>query len=106
MERFRPNIVIEGLADPHGEDHIETLTVESPDGDVVLRLVKPCSRCSIPDVDPATARTGHAVTEALAAYRAEPRLNGALTFGQNAVIVAGVGRRLVVGARVRAEFAF
>ena len=106
MERFRPNIVIDGLADAHGEDHIDTLTIDSPDGAVVLKLVKPCSRCSIPDVDPATAETGHAVTDALATYRADPRLDGALTFGQNAVIVSGIDCRIAVGARIRAALAF
>jgi uncharacterized protein YcbX len=106
MNRFRPNIVIDGLPDPHGEDFIDTLTIASPDGDVVLKLVKPCSRCTIPDVDPATAEQGHAVADTMAAYRAEPRLDGALTFGQNAVIVSGFEHRLRVGARVHAELAF
>ena len=106
MNRFRPNLVIDGLADPHGEDFIDTLIIDSPDGDIVLKLVKPCSRCTIPDVDPATATQGNAVADTMAAYRAEPRLNGALTFGQNAVIVAGFEHRLRVGARVRAELAF
>jgi uncharacterized protein YcbX len=106
MNRFRPNIVIDGLPDPHGEDFIDTLTIASPDGDIVLKLVKPCSRCTIPDVDPATAEQGHAVADTMAAYRAEPRLDGALTFGQNAVIVSGFEHRLRVGARVHAELAF
>jgi uncharacterized protein YcbX len=106
MNRFRPNLVIEGLADAHGEDFIDTLTIDSPDGEVVLKLVKPCSRCTIPDVDPASAQQGHAVADTLAGYRADPRLDGALTFGQNAVIVSGFEHRLRVGARVRAELAF
>jgi uncharacterized protein YcbX len=106
MNRFRPNIVIDGLSDPHGEDFIDTLTIASPDGDIVLKLVKPCSRCTIPDVDPATAEQGHAVADTMAAYRAEPRLDGALTFAQNAVIVSGFEHRLRVGARVHAELAF
>lgn len=106
MNRFRPNLVIDGLADAHGEDFIDTLKIDSPDGDIVLKLVKPCGRCTIPDVDPATAAQGHAVADAMAAYRAEPRLDGALTFGQNAVIVSGFEHRLRVGARVHAALAF
>ena len=102
MKRFRPNLVLDGLAEAHDEDFIDSLTIDSPDGTVVLQLVKPCGRCSIPDVDPATARQGHAVADTLAAYRAEPRIGGALAFGMNAVIVAGFEHRLQVGARVQA----
>jgi uncharacterized protein YcbX len=106
MQRFRPNIVIDGLADAHGEDFIDTLTVDSSDGPVVLKLVKPCSRCTIPDIDPVTAVPGHSVTDAMSAYRANARIGGALAFGQNAVIVSGVGHRLRVGAAVKTELAF
>jgi uncharacterized protein len=106
MQRFRPNIVIDGLTDAHGEDFIDTLTIESADGPVMLKLVKPCGRCTIPDVNPATAEQGHAVADSLRAYRANERIGGALAFGQNAVIVAGVGHRLRVGAAVQAELAF
>jgi uncharacterized protein len=106
MQRFRPNIVIDGIEDAHGEDFIDTLTIESADGPVVLKLVKPCSRCTIPDIDPTTAVPGHAVTDAMSAYRANARVGGALAFGQNAVIVSGVGHRLRVGAAARAELAF
>jgi uncharacterized protein len=106
MPRFRPNIVIDGLPDAHGEDFIDTLTFDAADGAVVLKLVKPCGRCTIPDVDPATAEQGHAVADTMQAYRAEPRIDGALAFGQNAVIVAGLGQSLRVGAAARAELAF
>ena len=106
MQRFRPNIVLEGIADAHGEDFFDTLSFDSADGPVVIKMVKPCGRCSIPDVDPATAQTGHAVTDSLSAYRTEPRIGGGLAFGQNAVVVAGVGHRLRVGAAARAEIAF
>ena len=88
MQRFRPNLVLSGL-EAHGEDHLDEIRFDTPDGTVRLKLVKPCERCSIPDVDPLTAETGHAVGDALAAYRADARLNGALTFGMNAVIVEG-----------------
>jgi uncharacterized protein len=106
MQRFRPNIVIDGFDDAHGEDFIDTLTIESADGPVVIKLVKPCGRCTIPDVNPQTAEQGHAVADAMRAYRANARIDGALAFGQNAVIVAGVGHRVRVGAGVQAELAF
>jgi uncharacterized protein YcbX len=106
MQRFRPNIVLDGVDDAHGEDFIDTLTLESADGPVVIKLVKPCGRCSIPDVDPASAEQGHAVADTMSAYRAEPRIGGALAFGQNAVVVSGIGNRLRVGAEVQADLRF
>lgn len=106
MQRFRPNVVLGGLADAHDEDFIDTLQIDAGDGPVQLKLVRPCTRCTIPDVDPQTAQTGHAVGDALQAYRADARMNGALTFGQNAVIVSGRGLRLRVGDRVAATLAF
>ncbi len=96
MERFRPNLVLDGL-DAHGEDHLDEIVFTTEDGPVRLKMVKPCVRCNIPDVDPQTAERGHAVGDALAAYRADPRMDGALTFGMNAVIVEGIERALRVG---------
>lgn len=105
VERFRPNLVLDGL-DAHGEDWIDTLTLDTDDGPVELKLTKPCARCSIPNVDPATAATGTEPGDTLASYRADARLGGAVTFGMNAVVVAGVERLLKVGARARATIAF
>jgi uncharacterized protein YcbX len=96
MQRFRPNLVLDGL-DAHGEDHLHEIRFEAADGPVVLRMVKPCARCPMPDVDPETAVTGTQVTDTLSAYRADARLDGALTFGMNAVIVEGVDRVLKTG---------
>jgi uncharacterized protein len=105
MERFRPNLVLDRL-DTHGEDPIHELSFDTPDGPVRLRLVKPCPRCSVPDVDPSTGTQGHAVRDVLAAYRADGRLNGALTFGMNAVIVEGIERVLQVGMAGGATYRF
>ncbi len=105
IERFRPNLVLDGL-DAHGEDWIDTLTFDTGDGPVVLKLTKPCARCPIPNVDPATAATGTEPGDTLATYRADARLAGAITFGMNAVVVDGVERVLKVGATGRATVAF
>ena len=105
MARFRPNLVIDGL-DAHGEDHLDLLRFTTAEGLVVLKLVKPCARCTVPDVDPATATTGHAVGEVLASYRADARVDGALTFGMNAVIVQGIDCLLRPGLAAEAELHF
>jgi uncharacterized protein YcbX len=106
MQRFRPNLVLDGLPDAHGEDFIDTLVIDAPEGPVTLKLVKPCARCTIPDVDLVSAEQGHAVGDTLAGYRANPRVNGGLTFGMNAVIVSGVEHTLHVGAKVSASIGF
>jgi uncharacterized protein YcbX len=105
MARFRPNLVLDGL-DAHGEDHLDEIVFATDEGPIRLKLVKPCSRCSIPDVEPTTGEPGHAVGDTLAAYRADARLNGALTFGMNAVIVEGIERALRVGMAGEASYRF
>ncbi len=105
MERFRANLVLDGLP-AHDEDHLDQIVFDTAGGPVRIRLVKPCGRCAIPDVDPATGEPGRAVGEVLAAYRADPRLDGRHTFGMNAVIVEGVDRLLEVGMKGRASYRF
>ena len=106
MARFRPNLVLDGL-EAHGEDALDEIEFDADAGGVVrLKLVKPCSRCTIPDVDPDTGESGHAVGDTLASYRADARLDGALTFGVNAVIVEGIERPLRVGMPGRATYRF
>lgn len=105
LQRFRPNLVLAGL-DAHAEDHLDELHIATPDGPVVLRLVKPCPRCPIPNIDPDSAVPGHEPGDTLAGYRADPRVGGAITFGMNAVIVEGVGRRLAVGQGGRGTVRF
>lgn len=105
IERFRPNLVLAGLA-PHDEDRLQELRIATADGPVRLKLVKPCPRCPIPDVDPATGHTGTAVLDTLQGYRADSRLDGALTFGMNAIILEGAGRTLRTGDAVSADWYF
>jgi uncharacterized protein YcbX len=105
MQRFRPNLVLDGLP-AWDEDHIDTLTITTAEGPVQLRLVKPCVRCSIPNVDPDTAAVGHEPGDTLAAFRADARMNGGITFGMNAVIVSGVDCTLRPGQAVAATLKF
>lgn len=105
LARFRPNLVLDGL-DAHGEDHLDEIAFTTPEGKIRLKLVKPCTRCAIPDVDPLTAAQGHAVSDVLSSYRADARLQGALTFAMNAVIVSGIDIALKVGLRAEASFRF
>ena len=88
MARFRPNLVLDGLG-AHGEDGLHELRFDTATGPVVLRLVKPCPRCPVPNIDPRTAVRGDEPGLTLAGYRADPRLDGAISFGMNAVIVDG-----------------
>ncbi len=105
LARMRPNLVLDGL-EAHGEDHLDQIVFDTAEGPVRLKLVKPCARCSIPDVDPLTAETGHAVGDVLAGYRADPRMDGQLTFGMNGVLVEGIDRVLRVGMAGGATFRF
>ena len=80
IELFRPNIVLAGLQ-AHDEDRLHELRIATAEGEVVLRLVKPCPRCPIPNVDPATGETSPEVLAALSSYRASALLGGAIAFG-------------------------
>ena len=105
LARFRPNLVLGGL-DANGEDHLDEIVFAAAEGPVRLKLVKPCVRCSIPDVDPATGTAGHAVGDVLSRYRADPRMGGSITFGMNAIVVEGMDCTLTQGMRGRASYAF
>ncbi len=105
MARFRPNLVLEGLA-AFDEDHVDELAIDTDEGAVRLKLVKPCVRCTIPDVDPGTGERGTAVGELLSTFRADARTGGGVTFGMNAVVLKGVEKVLRVGQTVRASIKF
>lgn len=105
MERFRANLVLDGLQ-AGDEDLLDEITIDAEGGPVRLKLVKPCARCSIPNVDPVTAETGHEPGDTLATYRADARVKGAITFGMNAIILDGVERVLRPGQTAQASWKF
>lgn len=106
IERFRPNVVIAGI-EPHDEDRVDLLKIEASEGEEIhVQPVKPCARCPIPDIDPATAECSPAVGDTLRMYRHDKRLGGAVTFGMNAIVRQGAGQTLRLGQRVAADLRF
>jgi len=78
MRRFRPNLVVSGC-EAYAEDHWSRIRV----GNVDMRVVKPCSRCVIPTIDPDTAEvSGGEPLQTLATYREK---DGKIFFGQNVI---------------------
>lgn len=97
IERFRANLVLGGI-ESHDEDRLAELVFPLEGAGVVrLQPVKPCARCPIPDIDPATARLGSQVRDTLQTYRQDQRLLGAITFGMNAIVREGAGSPLCEG---------
>jgi len=108
MNRFRPNLVLAGL-EAYEEDYVDTLTIGVGASAVVLRLVKPCARCPIPGIDQHSGlrhtQWPHEPLDTMATYRANARVDG-LTFGQNAIVIAGIGKQLQLGMPVQATLNF
>lgn len=82
MERFRPNVVVSGPAEPYAEDGWGRVHV----ADVRLDLVKPCGRCVMTTIDPETARSGAEPLRTLSGYR---KVGSKVLFAQNALVRAG-----------------
>ena len=92
MDRFRPNIVVEGCG-AHAEDQWRHVRI----GEVDFRVAKPCSRCVITTTNQQTGESGREPLRTLATYRLE---DGEILFGQNLVHggrgEVGVGDDVVV----------
>ncbi len=79
VRRFRPNLVIGGDCAPFAEDDWQSIRI----GDVQLDLVKPCSRCVIPGLDPDELTQTEGFLRFLAGERRGD--DGKTYLGQNAV---------------------
>jgi len=92
MERFRPNVVIDGVG-PYDEDRIHELRADG----VTIRIVKPCMRCAITTTDQQTGeRDGVEPLQTLKTFRFDAQQRG-VAFGQNAIPIDGIGRELHAG---------
>jgi uncharacterized protein YcbX len=98
MDRFRPNIVVRGL-EAFAEHALKALAA----AEYRLRMCHPCQRCVVTTIDQHSGLR-HPDWEP---YRTLRDLNpmpgkpSAPAFGQNAVVAAGIGRRIRSGDRLR-----
>jgi len=90
MNRFRPNIVVDGCQ-PFEEDSWKKIKI----GKVEYSVVKSCSRCVIPSINPETAEREAEPTKTLIAYR---KRENKIFFGQN--VIAQDNGKIDVGMRV------
>ena len=77
MNRFRPNIVVDGC-EPFAEDSWKKMRI----GETEFRIVKPCSRCVIPSINIDTAEREDEPTKTLSSYR---KRDNKIFFGQNVI---------------------
>jgi uncharacterized protein len=80
MDRFRPNLVLDGCA-PYEEDTWRRIRV----GGVRLRSAGPCARCIITTTDQQTGAREKEPLRTLAEYRRDPTDPTNVNFGQNLV---------------------
>lgn len=84
MNRFRPNIVLDGCQGPHAEDEMRRLEI----GTVRLAYAIRAMRCSVPLVDQHTGRrAGPEPVRTLAGYRREPEYDNRVGFGMKAAVL-------------------
>jgi uncharacterized protein len=99
IERFRPNLLIDGV-DAYAEDDASRLTT----GAVELALTKACTRCVITTIDQSTGLR-HQDEEPMATlkrYRYDAQLHG-VVFARNAYAIGGTGAILARGQELSLE---
>jgi uncharacterized protein YcbX len=79
MQRFRPNVVVSGC-DAFAEDSWQTIQI----GTLTIDVVKPCARCVLTSIDPATG-TVPDPAEPLATLNTYRKQGSKVMFAQNAV---------------------
>ena len=96
MNRFRPNIVVRGLA-PFAEHSVKELESKN----FSLKLCHPCERCVVTTIDQATAEKdpGWQPFKTLREINPVPGKRPAPAFGQNAILLSGEGQTMALGDR-------
>ena len=77
MNRFRPNLVIEGPP-AFAEDRWKKVKI----GEITFAVVKPCDRCAVITIDQTTGKRGAEPLKTLASFR---RHDKRIFFGQNLI---------------------
>jgi len=77
MNRFRPNIVIDGI-EPFEEDGWKRVRIDG----ITFEVAKPCARCVTTTVDQHTAERSNEPLRTLATFR---KRTGGVMFGQNLI---------------------
>lgn len=83
MQRFRPNLVVQGAL-PYAEDHWTDFRI----GEVTFGGVKPCARCVLTTLDPVSLEKGPEPLKTLATYRKQ---DNKILFGMNTLLVGQEG---------------
>jgi uncharacterized protein YcbX len=98
MNRFRPNIVVEGV-DPYGEDYFASASTT----DVTLRFIDICYRCNLTTVDQEKAEFGQEPLLTLGRYR---NSKVGVRFGNYAAVAGGIGKTLRAGSSLEIALNF
>ncbi|HEY1043611.1 MAG TPA: MOSC N-terminal beta barrel domain-containing protein [Telluria sp.] len=102
MDRFRPNVVVDGM-EAYEEDFVAAFALGN---EAILRPCKPCARCPIPSVDQRTGERGPDPLDILNTYRASAKLEGAAAFGMNAVLDGAEEVTVTVGQQLPVQLNF
>lgn len=79
--RFRPNLVFDDCA-PFEEDKLDEFHI----GSATFKMVKPCVRCQVINIDPSTGTLGKQPMKYLAKHRKQDK---GVIFGMNAALLDG-----------------
>jgi uncharacterized protein YcbX len=100
INRFRPNIVVTGV-DEHDEDYFTNARC----GEIALRFVNPCYRCSLTSIDQAIGAPGLEVLPVLTTYRYDDAAKG-VKFGAYAAVDGGIGSQLRINSDLDVDWNF